>query len=413
MLKTVLHQKDIYIPTACSAFVSGISLVFYAMLVQTVSTNLSAAYIATTSLASIIQIAFVPQAWIYVFGAHEASERRLRYNSSVRLEVCGGLAGLLVVFPLVCISKYGIAILLAYCALILGGSTAVQGYVRGQGHWTLYSLYVTLPSLLRVLTVTAAVWHKTALVNTLPQMIMLYFLFPEIVRYLLINTPFTIATWQKASTELLRQTGRQLFRNWLYDIGSATTEVADKYLISLIVSPALLVVYFFERKMSSAVTIVLEPMYSSKYRKLCAQADRSDERRSLTRPLRYGYMIAAGICLTVLGIIKLLTLVSFGHIAIIPPILRDNMLLFVVCLLIDAAIAANRWGRYISIMNGTAVLLLIARWVCFAVFMTVAFAFSFWHEAIGLATGFFCYALLELLYVSRSARRTKAAAALC
>lgn len=405
-MTTLLH-KEVLIPSICSAVVACVSLIFYATLVQTVSTDLSAAFIATTSLAALVQIAFVPQAWIYVFGSHEQSDRRRRFCSSALVELGGSLAGLLVAVPIAYLSEHGLSVLLAYAALTMAGSTGAQGYIRGQGRWATYALFVTMPSFLRLAIAASAILSNLTFVNSLPQMVAVYLLIPEGIRYLLLNIPLTMGAWQSVNLEQFRQTSRQLFRNWLYDIGSATTEVADKYLISLIVSPSLLVVYFFVRKMSSAVTIILEPFYSSRYRKLGFQLDLPSTRSELAQPLLSGYLIAAVICLVMLVAVKLLGLVSFGHIVLIPGILLANMQLFIACLFIDGAIAANRWGRYISILNGSAASLLVARWICFAVFILMVLGLSSRSDSMALAIGFFCYALLELAYVSRSTRCVK------
>ncbi|MEY4505572.1 MAG: hypothetical protein RL297_150 [Pseudomonadota bacterium] len=400
-------QKEVFIPTICSAVVAGVSLIFYATLVQTVSTDLAAAFIATTALAAIVQIAFVPQAWIYVFGSHEQSDRRRRFSNSALVEIGGGIAGLVVVVPLAFLSDLGLSVLLAYAALFMGGCTSTQGYVRGQGRWATFALIVTMPSFLRLAIAASAILSNVSYVDTLPQMITVYLLVPEGIRYLLLNIPLTLAAWQSVNLQQLQQTSRQLFRNWLYDIGSATTEVADKYLISLIVSPSLLIVYFFVRKMSSAVTIIVEPYYSSRYRALSLHNNYLTPQSDLIPPLRRGYIIAAIICLVLLAAVKGLSLFSFGKIELIPNILLANIQLFIACLFIDGAIAANRWGRYISILNGSATSLLAARWICFLIFILTVFGLSDLSESMALAIGFLCYALLELAYVARSTQPNK------
>lgn len=404
---TTVLQKEALVPTICGAVVAAVSLFFYATLMQTVSTELAAAFIATTSLAAIVQIAFVPQAWIYVYGSHEQSDRRGRFSSSALVELGGGMAGLLVAVPLAYLSENGQSLLLAYAALVMAGSTGAQGYLRGQRRWGTYALVVTMPSFLRLAIVASVLLNDLTLVNSLPEMVAVYLLIPEGIRYLLSNIPLTLGVWQSVNLEQFRRTSRQLFRNWLYDIGSATTEVADKYLISLIVSPGLLVVYFFARKMSSAVTIIIEPLYASSYRKFDYQLDHLALRSKLVQPLFSGYLIAGLTCLIMLVAVKSLGLISFGHAALIPESLQANMQLFIVCLFIDGAIAANRWGRYISILNGSAASLLVARWVCFAVFILTVFGLSSRSESMALAIGFLCYALLELAYVARSTHCVK------
>jgi hypothetical protein len=400
-------QRENLVPSICGAVVAAVSLVFYATLVQTVSIELTAAFIATTSLAAIVQITFVPQAWIYVYGVQEQADRRRRFSSSVLVELGGGLVGLLVAVPLAYLSEYGQSLLLAYAALVMAGSTGAQGYVRGEGRWATYALFVTMPSFLRLAIAASVILGNFTFISSLPQMVVVYLLIPEGIRYLILNIPLTLGAWQSVNLKQVRQTSGQLFRNWLYDIGSATTEVADKYFISLIVSPNLLIVYFFVRKMSSAVTIILEPIYASSYRKLCFQLDHPATCRKLVQPLLSGYLIAAVICLIMVAAVKLLSLASFGHIVLIPGILLANMPLFTVCLFIDGAIAANRWGRYISILNGSAASLLVARWFCFAVFILTVSGLSSRVDSMALAIGFSCYALLELAYVARSTRCVK------
>ncbi len=403
-MRMTVTNKEVIVPTICSAIVAGVSLVFYSALVQTVNVELSAAFIAATSLAAIIQISFVPQSWIYVFGAHEPKDRATRASTSAIIEVCGAACGLLVAIPVALVSRHGMAVLLAYIALSMAGSTGAQGKVRGEGRWVLYAVFVTLPTILRLAIVTIAMLSRISIDDSLSQLIVIYLLIPEGVRYLLLNVPLTGGSWQPVTRHQLKDTANHVFRNMIYDIGSAVTEVADKYILYLIISPSLFIVYFFVRKISSAVTIILEPFYSSRYRALVEIRNLHGRMHNLTKVLRDGYLIAAIMCVLILAAIKVLSLASLGRLEIIPGVIQANVVLFAACLFVDGSIAANRWGRYISIMNNSAVPLLIARWICFVVFILTVMGLSAVPESIALAIGFLCYALLELTYVARSTR---------
>lgn len=404
---TTLFTKDVTIPTLSSGVVACVSLVFYVLLAQTINTELLAAFIATTSLAAMVQILFVPQAWIYVFGSQEQTDSSTRLSSSALVEAGGGLAGLMIVIPLVLVANYGVSLLLAYCALVMAGATSAQGYIRSKGQWKTYSIFVTMPSLLRLVIAVISMLSDTNHTGNLPQIIIVYLLIPEGVRYLFFNIPLIISNWQTVNPTQILQTSRHLFRNWLYDVGSATTEVADKYIISLMVNPNLLITYFFVRKISSAVTMVLEPFYSSLYRKISTYNTDTIVFSMLALPLMRGYLLSALICATLLLAITTLSFVSIGKVVLIPEILFTNMQFAILCLFIDGAIAANRWGRYISILKDSAIFLLLARIICFSVFMLIVYSLSSQSDSMALAIGFLCYAILEFAYVTGSTRGIK------
>lgn len=401
-IRQVAFHKEVSIPTLCSIVVSAVSLAFYSVLVQTVSTKMSAGFIASMSLAAMIQITFIPQSWIYVFGAHEPEIRFMRVSTSVVVELFGALFGLLVVTVVAWISSNGVAVLLAYLALAMAGSTAAQGLVRGEGRWWLYAAFIILPSFLRLVIAAVAIYTQFNFVYTLPRLILIYLLIPEGVRYLLLYIPLTRGAWRPVTWRQLKIAAHHLFRNWIYDIGSATTEVGDKYILSLVINPGLLIVYFFVRKISAAVTIFLEPFYSSRYRAIAGVKNGHHDRHDFARVLGIGYLTAAIACVLVLVIVMLLSMVSLGRMEIIPKILLDNMWLFTACLFIAGSIAANRWGRYVFILNNKAVSFLVVRFVCFIVFVLMVMLLSTHSESIALTVGFFCYSFLEFSYLVRS-----------
>lgn len=400
-------NKEAIIPSICGAAVAAVSVLFYSVLLQTASTNLMAEFIAVTSLAAMVQIAFVPQSWVYVFGAYEPMDRAMRISASAVVELTGALCGLLIATFVAWMSPYGLAVLLAYLSLAMAGSTGVQGFFRGEGRWNLYVVFVTLPGIIRLTIVILAIFTGNSFDESLTQLVAVYLLIPESVRFLLLTVQLIRRAWQPVTWRQLQDTSHQLFRNWMYDIGSATTEVADKYILSLIISPVLLIVYFFVRKISTAVTIILEPFYSSKYRALVGTQASTRTKKDFSEVLVAGYLIAMLMCaLTLIGI-KVLGLVSIGRMVIVPEILLANLGIFAACLFIDGSISANRWGRYISILNGSVATLFVVRCICFVVFILTVMFLPVSSSSVALASGFLCYALLELAYVTSSTHHVK------
>jgi hypothetical protein len=396
-------KKGIAVPTLCAAAVAATSLLFYAVLAQIVSTELLAEYVAVISLAAMIQITFVPQAWIFVFGAKEHQDRRDRLSTAAVFEWGGSICGLAVAVPIAIWSNYGAAALWAYIALSMAGSTAALGFLRGEGRWGLYAVNVTLPSMLRLAIASVALGTNAELASSLSHVVLVYVLIPECTRYVLMNLLLLQREWRPITMMKLHSSFGQIFRNWIYDIGSGTTEVADKYILSLIVSPTLLVVYFFVRKISVAVTMILEPFYAYRYQSLLHRPISKHGNRNVSGPLVSGYAIALGVSSFSLLAVLLLNSRSLYHVKFIPDVLVSYISLFAACLFIDGFIAANRWGRYLSIMSGNATRLLVVRLFSFAFFIGTVIALVPRSESKALIIGFVCYALIELLYVSKLA----------
>lgn len=396
---------ELAVPSGCGALVAAVSLAFYSALVQLVSRDLAAAYIAAISLAAIVQIACVPQAWIYTFTAAE-KERAARTTNAAVAETLGFLIGFAVVLPLAALTGDGVALVLAYAALGMAGSTSTLGLVRAKGDWALYALIVTFPSIARValIGVTTLAETNPGSDPSLASLVFLYLLVPEGARYVLLHLPILLRAWEGFTWIGVRESAAHLFRNWYFDIGSAATEVADKYILSHLLSPAVLLVYFFARKISSATTIVLEPFYSARYRTLSSIETTREKRRHSTNTLRKGYAVALLVSLLTWAIVQILGMTSIGTFSFIPAAILAYAGLLALCMAIDGALAANRWGRYLSIVQNRARALLLARLACFATFIAVTWVASRFSETIGLILGFAIYAALEFFYVATSAK---------
>ena len=253
-------MKATAIPTVCYAIASASALVFYAGFSRLYGDQLLGAAILISSTMSILQIAVVPQAWAYILASPSQAELVKRFSAGVMAEVAGGLAGLCVVLvvsvlPIPIIRQYSTDALLIYCSLWVAGSTSTQGYFRAQERWAWFATWVLLPNALRVSLLFLLPWASRAdfvdgtLVFDAHLLFFVYFLLPELVgRVIVTNTPLLIRHFRLLSVHEFVTGLRHIGHNWLFDIGSALTETADKVVVGALLGPQLLVPYFFGRK---------------------------------------------------------------------------------------------------------------------------------------------------------------------
>ncbi len=149
--------------TLAGVTVTGLSLLFFGILVQVAGTAPAAQYIVTISLA-VVQIAFVPQSWIYVYGAANRLERRARFRHSAVIEMTGAAAGLTLALLLGYATGLGNAVPLAYVALCVAGSTSAEGVRRGGWQWVGDATVVALPSATRLPRLRSRSWPERMVV---------------------------------------------------------------------------------------------------------------------------------------------------------------------------------------------------------------------------------------------------------
>ena len=383
----------------CGFVVAAISMLFYGTLVNLASTEVAAGFIATTSLAAMIQIACLPQAWIYVYRQPSKSI----ITSSNLVEITGICLGLGFATAISNFTDNGVALVYAYLALAMAGSTVSLGYLRGKRFWALFATSTLLPSFTRLAIALFLVSTKPGKIESLTSIILVFLLIPEGIRYLTFSIPVIALNWTPTTVAEVTDTWKKVFHNWLYDIGSATTEVADKYLISLIVSPQLLVVYFFARKITSVITISIEPIYALKYRKLCETPEINRRSQMRKRILTDGYAASTALCTAVIILMGIYGAFLTDIFKLIPDLVFKNFSIFCAFLIADSAIAANRWGRYLTLLDGSSAKLLKFRCLAFLIFIASTYTLSTYSETIALSGCFAAYALLEYIYVHRSA----------
>ena len=317
-------EPDSIIPSVCGFVVAAISMLFYGTLVNLASTEVAAGFIATTSLAAMIQIACLPQAWIYVYRQPSKSI----ITSSNLVEITGICLGLGFATAISNFTDNGVALVYAYLALAMAGSTVSLGYLRGKRFWALFATSTLLPSFTRLAIALFLVSTKPGKIESLTSIILVFLLIPEGIRYLTFSIPVIALNWTSTTVAEVTDTWKKVFHNWLYDIGSATTEVADKYLISLIVSPQLLVVYFFARKITSVITISIEPIYALKYRKLCETPEINRRSQMRKRILTDGYAASTALCTAVIILMGIYGAFLTDIFKLIPDLVFKNFSIF-------------------------------------------------------------------------------------
>lgn len=393
-------------PAGASAVTAGLSLLFYAGFSRAYGDAMLGTIILTLSSVALIQIALVPQAWVYVVGSPAPGDIRARYSGGVVVETLGGLAALALLalalcLPLAWLDGYRAAALIQLAALCIAGATSVQGLLRARLEWRRYVAWVVLPSALRLALVAAALGAPggalAQLAGNQAGLTLVFFLVPELVRAAVINLPALFAEFRAPTRAALAADLKPIFANWQFDIGSAVTEVADRVVVGRLLGPELLVVYFFARKAGNAVTMLVEPLYAERYRRAAAGT-----------PGRRTWSLGAA---TALGVVALL-LAGLAVIAAVPPLARlvpeavsANLWLFAALMAIDGLVAANRWSRFLTQMHGRAGALLAVRLALFGAFSLTLWALAGLSGGLGLLVAFAGFWLLETLFVTFGLRR--------
>lgn len=399
-------MKRLAVPTLASAAAAALSILFYAGFARLAGDVMLGEVILTLSSVALLQIAVVPQVWVYIVAAHEDGEIDRRYGVGVVLELLGGLAGLALLLgalalPLRWLDGYRGAALWQYLALWLAGSTAAQGWFRAHEDWRRYAAWVVLPNLVRAALVAAALAGWLAVGSGRAMLTFAFFFVPELARWLPLNLPLLVARFRLQPRGVLIEGSRRALQNWLFDIGSALTEVADKVVVGALLGPQLLVVYFFARKVGVAATMVVEPVYAESYRRIM----RGEIVRS---PLLTGMAVALAVAAALLaGFAAVLHWPLLAR--VVPAAVAENAWLFAALVVIDALVAANRWSRFLSQLRGRAPLLLVVRLALFAGFAGLLAAWSGGAHGWGLLAAFAAFWFAEVVFVaSRLGRMARA-----
>lgn len=391
-----------------SITVAGSSLIFYAILTAHADATLMASLITAAAAASMVQIAVVPNTMIFVYSAGTQKSREDAVFYAAMFELIGIAIGATSLGLGAIFLPNGSAVLLAFLGYGMAGSTSAIGYIRADRKWAFYVIAYVLPSALRLMLLMVDLGRGNV-PSELYEIVRRYFLIPELARYAIVMPPIFIRSLRFPRRSRLQRALRTVFHNWIFDLGSALVEVGDRLILSAIVTPKLLVLYFFARRLGAAATIVLEPFYAINFKSFVNSIEGNRNSRDLMNVLIKGYLIGGFMALFVWGILSLAPHTVPTSIRFIPAFTTEYPFAFPAVMLIDSVIAANRWSRYISLLDGRTFTLLGWRFFCLSLFVLVTWSCSGGNEEVGLVVGFACFALVEHHFVSRKVASIRSA----
>jgi len=392
-----LLKKEISIPLSCSVFVAVTTFIFYSISISLVSIDLMGRFIAVFSLSAMLQTLFVPQTWIYVFSAKNLKDRVGNVSIAVIMECLGFFTGLLIVLSVIFFLNQQKSLLYSFIALSFAGSNSSIGFLRGEKRWTGFIACFTMPTILRLITLIVSINNGDLATISLNEFIINFFLIPELVRYF-IFTGFIVSKYFEFCTLVNLKKGiANIYSNWFYDLGSSIVDIGDKYFLSFMVSPKLLVIYFFVRKIGSATTIITETFYANCYSLFRNLHDYFFARSVLIK----GYGLALITAFSILILVEISKHISLLGVFPVPSIVISELQIFAILVFIDAFITANKWGRYLSLISNKALNLLYVRLANFIIFIIfVYFANSILSSSRSLISGFLIYCTIDFFYVA-------------
>lgn len=396
-------KREAFVVSGSSAAVGGSSLIFYSILMAQSDATLMAGFISITAIASIVQIGLVPNTMIFVYSAGTRKRRNNNVFYAVILEIIGLSIGALLLGLAALVYETQIAIIIVFLSYSMAGSTSCIGYIRAENRWLFYIIAFVLPSALRLAIILIDLANGR-IQSTLSGIALHYLLLPEIIRYAIVVPPIFFSNFRMPNWLSMQRACRIVFGNWVYDVGSAMVEVGDRLILSLLLSPNLLVLYFFARRLGAATTIVLEPFYAITFKTIVNSKVESYLARDLLNVLGRGYIISGTIALLCWGSLSSVLYSVQSAASFIPALVEDFGLTFGALVLIDAAIAANRWGRYLSLLDGHVLALMTSRLMCLALFFCIVWLWPSETRVLGLLAGFASFAVLEFSFICLRSR---------
>lgn len=406
-------MKVFAIPTLASGLTAAMSVLFFTGVSRVLGDDLLGRIILTQSAVALVVMGCVPQCWVYLLAAKGRAELVARYRLGFSAELFGFALGVLLV---------GLALtlpgadrwrggLIIFASLAVQSSSSCLGWLRATESWWRYLLWVLGPNLLRVPLIWATPWlvsHRWLPdAQGAPAMAMaLYFLLPDMVRWLAIAAPIALRHYKWPGFRNTAIAARQILQNWLFDVGSALTDVADKVVVGTLLGPQTLVAYFFARRLGIISTMVCEPLYAEKYRRVVLLTDPLARSDSQSTSFRHGLALALAMFIVMMATVVVATQVP-PLAQMIPAAVIAMLPLFALVLLADCMLAANRWSRFLVQLNGGSSQLLVVRLAIF-----VLFALNVWWlgdllAGLGLALAFGLSWFLEASYVQRLLYRAR------
>ncbi len=361
-------MKAFAIPTMCGALNAVGSLAFFGAFAYVHGDLSLARLVLVQAIVAVLQMALVPQCWLYVMSGIDPADTRDRFNASITLEAMLYVAGLMLLIagmqtPVRPFEEYGTEALLFFAGLGLAGMTSYQGMLRAQERWVVLGAWMLLPTALRLVLI-AFVASGTIAVPTDPAVaarwfVLVYFVVPEAIRFLAICVPIATFNWHRTTRTCILAAIRTVKHNWLFDVGGAASEHLDKVFVGLLVNPILFVVYFFARRIGAGISIAVEPFFAEMYRRKVRQKE-AGSRSFMLRMLVAGN--GMGLLVALAGTSFILLIRNLGAISTyIPTSVTANWWVFIALVMIDGVVAGTRWSRYVFQSGRSSLTFLIVR----------------------------------------------------
>lgn len=402
-------MKAFAIPTTVSALTAGLSFLFYVGISRQLGDSVLGQIVIIQAVAAIVLMLFLPQCWVYIIGARQIEHVRNRYCCAVVIEVFGitlgaFALGLVLAFPFGIFEGWRGGALLLYFSLAIQGMTSCLGWLRATESWARYALWNIGPNLVRVPLIWAMPWlkHFGIFANVSSDhaiLVFIFFLLPDLTRLALIALPIFIRNFAWPGVTATLEVSRTVMRNWLFDLGSTLNETADRLVVGLLMGPQVLVAYFFARRLGIVNTMVTEPFFAEHYRRLSTESSLPFKKSKLNNVYLTGIVFAF-----TLSIMMISAIYAAGEISVsasfIPSAVLFMFPVFSAILLVDSLIAANRWSRFVTQIEGGAQKLFVVRIACFSLFCIILYIFGGIFAGWGVVLAFAASWLCESVYLA-------------
>jgi hypothetical protein len=410
------------IPSFSAGLAALISIVYYSLFAISFGNDLLGLFIFLLSIVSLVQIALIPQAWVYIIAAPTDNDTHYRFSVAAVVELIGGILATLVLLVLCLIPALPLRAhvkesMIIFGGLWIAGCSSPQGLARRLNLWKTFMQWILLPNIIRLIFIMAYIngirpfGNLTGDDNRWAIFFIFYFV-PEIIRFLLVYPRLLRKFYVPVQLEYVYVETKKILRNWMYDVGSAITEVADKIVVGALLGPILLVVYFFARKFSIISIMFLEPYFAESYRRIVTP-DNSNLLKTATKIYLSGIAMSLSMfALIVTGLFYVHAhLYSVGR--LVPSVIYEHLYVFIAVLAIDCLIAANRWGRFLSHLTSKHIQLFIVRILSFALFVAGCLILIPWFSGAAVPLVFFCCWIIETIFDVYLLRKINSAVALC
>lgn len=404
-----LPPRAVVIPAIASAGTAGLSLLFYLIVARVFGENWLGELLIIQAGTAIVGCALMPQALLHLLGAKDREERVERYREAASIEWICYPAGLLAITVVAMHldfvpAEWRSAIPIIFASLGIQGFGSIMGWLRAEQDWPRYLAWNLLPNVVRVpmmvLLLTMGGTESAQFGNlTNAEVVALIFLLPDLCRVAAIALPIWLKYGAFVSFGRMRSAFRSIRHNWLYDLGSSLTETGDRIVVGLLLSPTLLVFYFFARRLGVVATMVTEPIFAEAFRR-GIEAGKFESLKTVARSFAAALVVAGAM----IGI-AFASLLWPETAEFIPPVVSTYPAVLLAIVGIDALIASSRWNRYVAHVRQRGTELLYVRLLAFICFVAVIyFTNAGVHPAmlvIALATAW----SLETSYLVYAARR--------